>query len=111
MVQVTLRRASRAFGTVYSRMRTCGRPAVPSISASDSEMRSSLETVFTPYSRPGLSTAVPDRLDAAAWCSKAGRLNPARDSNQMVVTTVPAARIVALTICTQVVPFMPPTST
>jgi hypothetical protein len=96
---------------VYSRISTCGKPAVPSTSASASEMKLSLVVVLTPYSRPGPSTRVPAGLDAAACCSKLGRLNPALDSTHTVVTAAPAARIVALTICTQVVPFIPPTST
>ena len=50
---------------------TCGRPAVPSTSASDSEMKSILVVVVLPYCRPGLeqlarrlgelSTAAPEQ--------------------------------------------------
>ena len=43
-----LRRASLAFGTVYSRISTCGRPAVPSTRASASEMKLSLDAVLAP---------------------------------------------------------------
>ena len=96
---------------MYSRISTCGKPAVPRTRASDSEMKLNLETVFTPYSRPGPSTALPAGLAAAACRSSADRLNPARASTQMVVTAAPASRSTALTICTQVVPFIPPTST
>ena len=85
MVHTTLRRASRAFGTVYNRISTCGKPAVPSTSASASEMKLSLVVVLTPYSSAGPSTRVPAGLDAAACCSRLGRLNPALDSTHRVV--------------------------
>ncbi|GAA0936583.1 hypothetical protein GCM10009559_29060 [Pseudonocardia zijingensis] len=101
----------------------CGRPAVPSTSASPSDKKSIFAVVLAPYCRPGISSRSPSSLGAAlaevctcglastAWPSSADRLNPNLPSTQTVMIAVPMSRRVALMICTHVVPFMPPTST
>ena len=48
---------------------------------------------------------------ATAAPSSVERLKPLSASTQMVMTNAPMMSMVALTICTQVVPFMPPMRT
>ena len=100
-----------------------GRPAVPNTSASPSDRKSIFAVVDAPYCRPGMSSRSPSSFGAAeaevwicgfastAWPSSAERLNPNIASTQTVMIAVPMSSRVALMICTQVVPFMPPTMT
>ena len=83
----------------------CGSPAVPSISASPSDIASNgFDT-----SRPGPSTATPYWSDAAL--NNASGLNPNRDSAITASRNAPLSSRTALTICTHVVAIMPPKST
>ncbi len=63
-----------------------------------------------PYCRPGASTAGLPEVSTAE-SSSVDRLKPLIASTQMVMMPAPAMSSTALMICTQVVPFMPPTST
>ena len=83
---------------------------MPSTSARASEMKSS---GFSPYCRPGLRTASPTPSAALSTAddSRVERLKPLSASTQMVMAKAPAMSRIALTICTQVVPFIPPTRT
>ena len=84
---------------------------MPSTSASASEMKLSLLVSLAPYCSIGSSTAWPCGEAAAASPSSAERLKPALPSTQTVISPAPAISRTALMICTQVVPFMPPTRT
>ena len=74
-------------------------------------MKSILLVVVAPYCRPGPRMASPLGDAATAAPSRVERLNPLSASTQMVMTNAPMMSMVALTICTQVVPFMPPMRT
>ena len=89
----------------------CGRPAVPSTRAMPRLRKSSLLVKVAPYFRPGSRNAGPLPLLLAAVPSSSERLklNFARTST--TIRAEPAISRTALTICTQVVPFMPPTVT
>ncbi len=89
----------------------CGSPAVPSTSARPSERKSIWLVVLRPYLRPGSRNSDPlPELSAAAPSSEL-RLKSNFASTSTVIRTVPLISSTALTICTQVVPFMPPTTT
>ena len=62
----------------------------------------------TPYFRPGSRKAAPLPLFSAAAPSRSERLKLNFSSTRKVISRVPAISSTALTICTQVVPFMPP---
>lgn len=66
---------------------------------------------LAPYCRPGPRIASPLGDAATADSSSVLRLNPLIASTQIVMTSAPPMRRNALTICTHVVPFMPPMST
>ncbi len=66
---------------------------------------------LTPYFRPGSRNASPLPVFSAAAPSSSERLKPNFASTSTVIRIVPAISSTALTICTQVVPFMPPTVT
>ena len=75
-------------------------------------MKSSRLASDLPYCAPGLSSfSPPGPAASTAEPSSDDRLNPYMPSTQRVITKVPAISSAALMICTQVVPFMPPTST
>jgi hypothetical protein len=74
-------------------------------------MKSSWLSTDVPYCPPGSSTAWPWELFAAASSSSPETLNPNLPSRNTVISSTQSSRIDALMICTQVVPFMPPTST
>ncbi len=73
-----------------------------------SEMKSSLETPVAPYFRPGSRKAAPLPLLLAAVPSRSEMLKLNFSRIRKVMSRVPAMSRTALTICTQVVPFMPP---
>ena len=100
-------RAVRAFGTVKKRMRMCGSPAVPNISASASDRpdKGSLT------SWRGASTATPAGCRRTAWASSASASKPNRDRTSAETRTAPTSNSTALTICTQLVATMPPSIT
>ncbi len=108
IAQTTKRRASFAVGTVWKRMSTCGSPAVPSTSAMPRERKSH---GFAPYCSPGARIASPFAETATALSRRVLRVKPLRARTQIVIAKAPAMRSTALTICTQVVPFMPPMRT
>ena len=65
-----------------------------------------------PYCRPGPSSFSPALGELSTAAPRTfERLNPYLPSTHTAMTTVPMSSSVALTICTQVVPFMPPMST
>ena len=72
------------------------------------EMKSS---GFAPYLSPGPRILSPDGDSATAASSSAFRLKPCSASTHSVIARAPAISSPALTICTQVVPFMPPKTT
>ena len=74
-------------------------------------MKSILLVVVTPYFRPGSRNAEPLPLLSAAVPSSSDRLKLNFASTRTVMRIVPPISRTALTICTQVVPFMPPTVT
>jgi hypothetical protein len=74
-------------------------------------MKSSLLIADLPYWAPGSSTFWPLALLAAASSSSAEMLKPNLPSRNTVISTTHSTSSVALMICTQVVPFIPPTST
>ena len=83
---------------------------MPSTSAIASEMKSH---GFLPYCRPGARIASFGSVTDAATAdsSRALKSNPLIASTQIVMTMAPPMSRNALTICTHVVPFMPPMST
>jgi hypothetical protein len=83
----------------------CGNPAVPSMSASPSDIAS----IGSVTSRPGPST--PSPYIAAASSNSASGLKPNRESTSPASIDAPPRSMTALTICTQVVAIMPPNST
>ena len=89
----------------------CGRPAVPSTRASDRLTKSILVVSVAPYFRPGWSSASPLPVFCAAAPSSSERLKLNCASTRIVIRMVPLISSTALTIWTQVVPFMPPTTT
>ena len=84
---------------------------MPSTSASARLMKSILLAVLTPYFRPGFKNASPLPVLSAAAPSRSEMLKLNFASTSTVISTVPVISSTALTICTQVVPFMPPTVT
>ena len=74
-------------------------------------MKSILASVETPYFSPGSRNALPAPLLSAAVPSMSLMLKLNFASTSAVMSTVPPIRRTALTIWTQVVPFMPPTTT
>ena len=74
-------------------------------------MKSILLVVVTPYRRPGWRNASPLPVFSAAAPSRSERLKSNFASTSTVMSSVPVISSTALTICTQVVPFMPPTVT
>ena len=89
----------------------CGSPAVPSTSAMPSDRKSILLVVVAPYLRPGSRNAWPLPVLLAAVPSRSERLKLNFASTSTTISAEPAISRTALTICTQVVPFMPPTVT
>ena len=73
-----------------------------------SEMKSSFEVPVAPYLRPGSRNAAPLPLFSAAVPSRSETLKLNFSSTRKVISSVPAMSRTALTIWTQVVPFMPP---
>ena len=115
-------RASFASGTVKKRIRMCGRPAVPNISAMPNEM-AEIGSLMNP---PGDITDSPIRvassgdlpafaaiavLTSTAWANSASGLKPYCASTMIAMKVTPASSMHALMICTQVVAVMPPNST
>jgi hypothetical protein len=86
----------------------CGSPAVPRTSARASETKLSLLVLLVPYSRPGVTSSLPFALVAP---SSSDRLKPYLPRTHSVMRPAPVISSTALMICTQVVPFMPPTRT
>jgi len=84
---------------------------MPSTSDSASETKSSLDIVLMPYFTPGSRTAAPCLLCSVACSMIADRLKPNLPSRKMLISVTQSSSRTALMICTQVVPFMPPTST
>ena len=76
-----------------------------------SEMKSILDVVDTPYFSPGSRNALPLPLLAAAVPSRSERLKPNLASTSTTISAEPIISSTALTIWTQVVPFIPPTVT
>ena len=75
-------------------------------------MKSSLVVPVRPYCLPGAISASPDSPPlSTASPSSEDRLKPYLPMTQAVMTNAPVMSMAALTICTQVVPFMPPTRT
>ena len=72
------------------------------------EMKSSFETPVAPYLSPGSRNAFPWPLFSAAVPSRSETLKSNFHSTMKVISSAPAMSSTALTICTQVVPFMPP---
>ena len=89
-------------------MSTCGRPAAPKISAIDNDTKLSGSL---PYCSIGSNTFTPSGLACDAAPSRFDRLNPKFHITITVMNPAPRISSTALMICTQVVPFMPPTST
>ena len=89
---------------------------MPSTRASDSEMKSIFFRSVAPYCLPGSSRAPAfstpsDAARSTEAPSRSDRLKPYLASTHTVITPAPAMSSTALMICTQVVPFMPPTRT
>ena len=84
---------------------------MPRTRAIDSEMKSTFVSVLLPYLAPGSSSLSPSGLLSAAAPITFDRENPYLLSTQKVISAAPEMSRTALMICTQVVPFMPPTST
>ncbi|GJD51944.1 hypothetical protein OPKNFCMD_4703 [Methylobacterium crusticola] len=100
-------RAWRASATVKKRIRMCGRPAVPKISATP---RDTAETgSFT--RPPGAMMAWLRGWSATARANSASRLKPKRARIRPDIRAVPDRSRTALMICTQVVARMPPKAT
>ena len=75
-------------------------------------MKSMRVIAFLPYCAPGASSFSPVApARATASPSTAERLKPYSASTQIVMIPAPAMSRIALMICTQVVPRMPPIST
>ncbi len=74
-------------------------------------MKSILDSVDTPYLRPGSRNALPAPLLSAAVPSRSLMLKLNLASTRTVMRIVPPISKMAFTIWTQVVPFMPPTVT
>lgn len=72
------------------------------------EMKSSLVVPLAPYWRPGSRNAEPAPLFSAALPSRSEMLKSNFSSTRKVIRMVPPISSTALTIWTQVVPFMPP---
>ena len=89
----------------------CGSPAVPSTSARPRDRKSIWLVVVAPYFSPGCRNASPLPVLSAAAPSRSLRLKSNFASTRTVIRMVPLISSTALTICTQVVPFMPPTVT
>ena len=77
----------------------------------DSEMKSTFDRVVSPYLAPGASSLSPSELLSAAAPIRLEKFMPYLLSTQNVISAAPRISRTALMICTQVVPFMPPTST
>lgn len=71
-------------------------------------MKSIFEVAVAPYLRPGSRKAAPLPLFCAAAPSSSERLKWNFSATRKVISRVPAISRTALTIWTQVVPFMPP---
>ncbi len=84
---------------------------MPSTSAMPRLTKSIFDVVETPYFRPGCRKASPLPVFSAAAPSRLDRLKLNSASTRTVIRIVPPISRTALTICTQVVPFMPPTVT
>ncbi len=122
MAHSTDLRASLASGTVKKRIRMCGRPAVPNISAMPKEMAEIGSLMKPPgpmMARPALaaSSGVLPALAARAvrtstpLANSASGLKPYCASTMKAMKLTPASSRQALMICTQVVAVMPPNST
>ncbi len=122
MAQSTDLRACLASGTVKKRIRMCGRPAVPNISAMPNEIAEIGSLMKPPgpmMARPALAASsgvLPALLAMAARTStplanSASGLKPNCASTMKAMKLTPASSRQALMICTQVVAVMPPNST
>ena len=104
VAQNTDLRASFALPTVKKRIRMCGRPAVPNISAMPSEI-----------AEIGLATAAPGSMILSCWgwtsialAISALKSKPNCASTSSAISVAPTSSSAALMICTQVVAIMPP---
>ena len=104
VAQNTDLRASLALATVKKRIRMCGRPAVPNISAMPSEI-----------AEIGLATGAPGSMIASWLGMDLDRLGEERveveaelRSTSSAISVAPTSSRPALMICTQVVAIMPP---
>ena len=107
VAQNTDLRASLALGTVKKRIRMCGRPAVPNISAMPNETAEigSLMKVPGPMIASFFSCTSTDFANSASGL----KLNCAITTKAM--KDAPPSSKIALMICTQVVAVIPPNST
>jgi hypothetical protein len=125
VAQNTDLRASLAFGTVKKRIRMCGRPAVPNISAMPkliAEIGSLTKVpgpmIDSPFcaasaTSSGLVAAASAAcvLISTALANSASGLKPNCHITMKAMKLAPASSRQALMICTQVVAVMPPNST
>gem|GEM_PF-4530596 len=100
-------RASFALGTVKKRIRMCGRPAVPNISAMPNEMAE----IGSLMKLPGPMMASPLACSSVALWNSCDGLKLYWASTENAMNEAPDSSSTALMICTQVVAVMPPNST
>ena len=100
-------RASRASATVKNRIKMCGSPAVPNISASPSEIAETGSLT----SAPGRMIALCFGDTSTALANSASTLKPNANSTMKAMKLAPPSSSAALMICTQVVASMPPNMT
>jgi hypothetical protein len=107
VAQPTDLRASLALGTVKKRIRMCGRPAVPNISAMPTEIAEIGSLISAPG--PMMASFLAVHFDGLAE----HRLGAEAELEQhhQAMKVAPPSSITALMICTQVVAVMPPNST
>lgn len=103
----TLLRASLASLTVKKRIRMCGRPAVPNISARPRE-NAEIGSLTRP---PGLMIASPLACTLMASENSVLKSKPTCFMTISAMKLAPDSSSTALMICTQVVASMPPNST
>ncbi len=96
-----------ALGTVKKRIRICGRPAVPNISAMPKEM-AEIGSLMKP---PGAMIASFFACTSTALANSASGLKLNLSSTMKAMKLAPPSSMMALMICTQVVAVMPPNST
>ena len=122
VAQNTDLRACLASGTVKKRIRMCGRPAVPNISAMPNEIAEIGSLMKPPgpmIARPIFAASGGGLPAFAAICvrtstpfaNSASGLKPYWASTISAMNVTPASSRQALMICTQVVAVMPPNST